>query len=103
MSYMCQVAAQLPQAVFEGIAFCTDSSFFVSVQEPDQRLHKPALESLRTQIRASTTSMTSVPKPLKFLRPHYETIKAAHEKIVDKETKVNSTGLSSRVMAEYCY
>nr|KAG5694635.1 hypothetical protein BaRGS_014730 [Batillaria attramentaria] len=57
------------------------------LQEPDQRLYKPALESLRTQIRASTTSMTSVPKPLKFLRPHYETIKAAHEKIRDKETK----------------
>ncbi|KAL5006869.1 hypothetical protein ScPMuIL_015675 [Solemya velum] len=55
--------------------------------EPDQKLYKPALESLRTQIRASTTSMTSVPKPLKFLRPHYETLKEVYEKIKDKETK----------------
>jgi hypothetical protein len=58
------------------------------IQESDQKLYRPALESLRSQIRASTTSMTSVPKPLKFLRPHYDTIKAAHEKIKDKETKV---------------
>ncbi|KAK7098872.1 26S proteasome non-ATPase regulatory subunit 2-like [Littorina saxatilis] len=57
------------------------------LQEPDQRLYRAALESLRTQIRASTTSMTSVPKPLKFLRKHYETIKGIHEKIRDKETK----------------
>eukprot|EP00794_Sanderia_malayensis_P017065 gene17065-18785_t len=43
--------------------------------EPDTSLHMPALESLRTQIRASTSSMTSVPKPLKFLRSHLETLK----------------------------
>ncbi|KAL8579194.1 26S proteasome non-ATPase regulatory subunit 2 [Nucella lapillus] len=57
------------------------------LQETDQRLYRAALESLRTQIRASTTSMTSVPKPLKFLRAHYATIKAVHDKIRDKETK----------------
>ena len=57
-------------------------------QEPDQSLYKAALESLRTQIKSSTTSMTSVPKPLKFLRPHYETLKEVYEKIKDNETKV---------------
>lgn len=41
-------------------------------QEPDTALYLPALESLRTLIRTSTSSMTSVPKPLKFLRPHYD-------------------------------
>jgi 26S proteasome regulatory subunit N1 len=46
-----------------------------------------ALESLRTLIRASTTSMTSVPKPLKFLRPHFDTLKEIYEKIVDPKTK----------------
>ncbi|KAJ8299161.1 hypothetical protein KUTeg_023221 [Tegillarca granosa] len=55
--------------------------------ESDQSLYKPALESLRSQIRASTTSMTSVPKPLKFLRPHYETLKEVYEKIKEAETK----------------
>ena len=42
------------------------------IQESDVTLYLPALESLRTLIRTSTSSMTSVPKPLKFLRPHYE-------------------------------
>lgn len=41
-------------------------------QESDSGLYQPALESLRTLIRTSTSSMTSVPKPLKFLRPFYE-------------------------------
>ncbi|KAG2135272.1 hypothetical protein DEU56DRAFT_807508, partial [Suillus clintonianus] len=34
-------------------------------------LYRPALETLQTLIRTSTSSMTSIPKPLKFLRPHY--------------------------------
>lgn len=59
------------------------------LQESDQKLYKPALESLRSQIRASTTSMTSVPKPLKFLRPHYESLKEVYEKIKDDTTKVS--------------
>jgi 26S proteasome regulatory subunit N1 len=33
------------------------------------------------KIREATTSMTSVPKPLKFLRPKYITVKAAHETV----------------------
>eukprot|EP00128_Syssomonas_multiformis_P017422 Colp12_sorted_trinity150504_noHs@33728 len=45
------------------------------LQEKDTSLYKPALESLRSIIRASTSSMTSVPKPLKFLRPHYAVLK----------------------------
>uniref|UniRef100_A0A0L8GBA9 26S proteasome non-ATPase regulatory subunit 2 n=1 Tax=Octopus bimaculoides TaxID=37653 RepID=A0A0L8GBA9_OCTBM len=55
--------------------------------ESDQKHYRQALECLRTEIRASTTSMTSVPKPLKFLRPHYGSLKKAYEKISDEETK----------------
>lgn len=36
-----------------------------------------ALEHLRNEIRTATSSMTSVPKPLKFLRPSYEPLKQA--------------------------
>lgn len=32
--------------------------------------------------------MTSVPKPLKFLRNQYDSLKAVYEKITDKTTKV---------------
>ena len=42
---------------------------------------------LRDLIRASTTSMTSVPKPLKFMMPHYDAMKAAYEKITDNKVK----------------
>lgn len=41
------------------------------LKESDQQLYKPTLEMLRSLIRTSTSSMTSVPKPLKFLRPHF--------------------------------
>ena len=34
--------------------------------------------------------MTSVPKPLKFLRPHYDRIKAIYEKTADAENKVQA-------------
>lgn len=43
-------------------------------------LHKQALDHLVNEIRSSTSSMTSVPKPLKFLRPHYDTLKSVYEK-----------------------
>ncbi|EGS21474.1 26S proteasome regulatory subunit rpn1-like protein [Thermochaetoides thermophila DSM 1495] len=42
--------------------------------ESDATLYKPALEAMKTFIKTSTSSMTAVPKPLKFLRPHYETL-----------------------------
>lgn len=51
-------------------------------------MHKPALEALRSQIRASTSSMTSVPKPLKYLRPHFSTLKDIYDKWGDGENKV---------------
>eukprot|EP00112_Aurelia_sp_Birch-Aquarium-sp1_P012638 Seg2658.4 transcript_id=Seg2658.4/GoldUCD/mRNA.D3Y31 product="26S proteasome non-ATPase regulatory subunit 2" protein_id=Seg2658.4/GoldUCD/D3Y31 len=57
------------------------------LMEPDVSLHKPALEALRTQIRASTSSMTSVPKPLKFLRMHLGSLKNLHEKWTMKANK----------------
>jgi len=56
------------------------------LQEPDQKLYAGALECMRKLIRASTTSMTSVPKPLKFMIPHYETMKAVYEKIASSTT-----------------
>ncbi|KAH7104979.1 26S proteasome regulatory complex, non-ATPase subcomplex, Rpn1 subunit [Auriculariales sp. MPI-PUGE-AT-0066] len=49
------------------------------LNEPNTALHAPTLESLRNLIRTSTSSMTSVPKPLKFLRPHYPALQALYE------------------------
>uniref|UniRef100_A0A8C7UCU5 26S proteasome non-ATPase regulatory subunit 2 n=1 Tax=Oncorhynchus mykiss TaxID=8022 RepID=A0A8C7UCU5_ONCMY len=55
--------------------------------ETDTSLYRPALEELRRQIRSSTTSMTSVPKPLKFLRPHYGKLKEIYEGMAPGENK----------------
>ncbi|XP_032228277.1 26S proteasome non-ATPase regulatory subunit 2 isoform X3 [Nematostella vectensis] len=57
------------------------------LKERNVSLHKPALEALRSQIRASTSSMTSVPKPLKFLRPHYASMKEVYQGWPDGENK----------------
>ncbi|XP_048620361.1 26S proteasome non-ATPase regulatory subunit 2 homolog B-like [Brassica napus] len=57
------------------------------VQDPNPELQKVSLESMRQEIRASTSSMTSVPKPLKFLRPHYGTLKEFHKNMVESDLK----------------
>jgi 26S proteasome regulatory subunit N1 len=57
-------------------------SFAVRVivqSDPEASLRKTALETMVQEVRTSTSSMTSVPKPLKFLRPHYATLKANYE------------------------
>lgn len=43
----------------------------------EKEMYLPALESLRDLIRTSTTSMTSVPMPLKFLHDYYGQLKDA--------------------------
>jgi 26S proteasome regulatory subunit N1 len=48
--------------------------------ENDASLYKPALEAIKTSIKTSTSSMTAVPKPLKFLRPHYEKLCETYDK-----------------------
>ncbi|CAG2160860.1 unnamed protein product [Oppiella nova] len=57
------------------------------LKEADASLYKPALESLRQHIKSATTSMTSVPKPLKFLRPHYQTLKDLYSQMPSEDTK----------------
>lgn len=37
------------------------------------------LQAIASEIKSATTSMTSVPKPLKFLRQHYAGLKATFE------------------------
>ena len=43
------------------------------IREGDSALQAAALKIIAQEIRSATTSMTSVPKPLKFLRSHYGT------------------------------
>ncbi|POS87226.1 ARM repeat-containing protein [Erysiphe pulchra] len=47
--------------------------------ESNSNFYKAALEAIKDSIKTSTSSMTAVPKPLKFLRPHYETLTNLYE------------------------
>lgn len=56
-------------------------------QDSSAELQKTALESMATEMREATSSMTSVPKPLKFLSPHYDTLKKLYETSVAASNK----------------
>lgn len=56
-------------------------------QGTNQTLVPPALVMLKYLIRTSTTSMTSVPKPLKYLAPFYDLLKNTYKNIGDGPTK----------------
>jgi 26S proteasome regulatory subunit N1 len=49
-------------------------------------LRLKALDIIVTELRTATASMTSVPKPLKFLRPHFVELKRLYETIAKDET-----------------
>jgi 26S proteasome regulatory subunit N1 len=55
--------------------------------ESDESLYKSALEHIKERIKTSTSSMTAVPKPLKFLRPHYESLVKAYESWPESDNK----------------
>lgn len=57
------------------------------VQDKSPEIQKSALNQLTKEIKESTTSMTSVPKPLKFLRPHYDTLKNFFESMRGGQNK----------------
>ena len=58
-------------------------------KEPDSSLYKSALEAIKDSIKTSTSSMTAVPKPLKFLRPHYEPMIKLYEEWPTGEDKTS--------------
>lgn len=69
------------------------------LKEGDKKLYKPALESLRTLIRTSTSSMTSVPKPLKFLRPHYGDLKDILETWPSQSVSASDQSLFAEILS----
>ncbi|GFY38392.1 26S proteasome non-ATPase regulatory subunit 2, partial [Trichonephila inaurata madagascariensis] len=63
------------------------NTYIQILTEDKTDLYLPTLNQLRVKIRASTTSMTSVPKPLKFLRPHFDTLKQLYDKYPNGDAK----------------
>jgi len=69
-----------------------------SVKDNDGGVQKLALEQMRSEIRSATSSMTSVPKPLKFLRPHFQTLKDRFDTTVGENKALLSDILSVLAM-----
>lgn len=57
--------------------------------ESNTSLHKAALEAIKDSIKTSTSSMTAVPKPLKFLRPHYESLTSLYDEWPAGDNKIS--------------
>jgi 26S proteasome regulatory subunit N1 len=57
------------------------------IMDPSPGVQKLALETLRGKIRTATSSMTSLPRPLKFLRPAYANLKENFEKVAEVENR----------------
>lgn len=57
-------------------------------QDTELEIRKAALQAMVTEIRTATSSMTSVPKPLKFLGPHYAALKESYKGASADATKV---------------
>ncbi|XP_049859480.1 26S proteasome non-ATPase regulatory subunit 2-like isoform X2 [Schistocerca gregaria] len=57
------------------------------LKEDDYSQYRHALETLRNLIRSATTSMTSVPFPLKHMRSHYPSLKEIHRKMKEGKTR----------------
>lgn len=65
------------------------------LKEQDKSLWAPTLEALGKSIKSATSSMTSVPKPLKFLRPHYTTFREMYETWPDSAEKKSFSDILS--------
>lgn len=69
------------QKLKEKLELCVQRLGEVGDRPDAAALAPAAVRSLAEEVRTSTTSMTSVPKPLKFLRPHYAGLCASQEKL----------------------
>jgi 26S proteasome regulatory subunit N1 len=56
-----------------------------SLYDPDLEIRLQGFQMIKTEISSSTTSMTSIPRPLKFLRLHYEALKDYESKLTDSD------------------
>ncbi|PFH58233.1 hypothetical protein XA68_13996 [Ophiocordyceps unilateralis] len=69
--------------------------------ESDADLYDNALEAMKSAIKTSTSSMTAVPKPLKFLRPHYEVLTKRYDEWPDGEHKTSLADVLSVIGMTY--
>ena len=72
----------------EDIALMEQMELYVTrTGDKEMPIRQAALDAMVKEIRTATSSMTSVPKPLKFLRPHYAKLKETYESMAVDATK----------------
>lgn len=71
------------------------------LKEEDQSLYESSLNELKESIKSSTSSMTAVPKPLKFLRPSYPSLCALYDKWIDESLKASLAEVLSVLAMTY--
>ena len=59
----------------------------LALYDKDPEIQLNSFNLIKSQITTSTSSMTSIPKPLKFLRNHYEELKEFYIKNYENTTK----------------
>lgn len=72
-----------------------------TLQKDDKSLYLSSLTQLKDFIKKSTSSMTAVPKPLKFLRPQYPLLCQIHDKWVDHDVKSSLADILSVLAMTY--
>lgn len=69
--------------------------FVDRLQDENMDIRRKALEEIKKEVSTATSSMTSVPKPLKYLRPHYENLKKFYEEGCEGTFKMEVADLLS--------
>ncbi|KAJ2819246.1 proteasome regulatory particle base subunit, partial [Coemansia furcata] len=71
------------------------------LKESSVDIHRSAMENLNNVIRSTTSSMTSVPKPLKYLKGHYATLIELHGTWSDERNKKSLASILSLLGMAY--
>ena len=87
------------QALKEKLELCVER-----LSDRDAGLRQKALEMIKEEIRTATTSMTSVPKPLKFCSPLYPKLVEAHKNYTSNDAfKVSQRNGNPNCLNQFYY
>ncbi|KAJ2469699.1 proteasome regulatory particle base subunit [Coemansia sp. RSA 2322] len=71
------------------------------LKEESVDIHRSAMENLNNIIRSTASSMTSVPKPLKFLKVHYPALSELHGQWTDEANRKSLASILSLLGMAY--
>lgn len=72
------------------------------IQDEDEGVVQMSLDALIHELKVATSSMTSVPKPLKFLSPHYDTLVQHYNSLANIPIKKRLADVLSVLSATCC-